>query len=632
MEFALTASTSSRPYPPASLPAPEPAALSLSNRLAAMMAEGNLYYGWIVVGATFLAMLATAGAQGDGRVTAREEAMAKRMRRATGGISLLALSLGAPLSAHAGSSCAGDALSALGVPNLAITSAILVAADVRFPAHCDVKGSVATNGDGAGPNAAGFEIKLPDKWNGKLVFFGVGGLAGSLAPSANPRDFVSALGRGYATVITDTGHVGKNAFDPQWILEAPGKPNEAKIVDYFYRAAHQVTVAAKLLIAGYYSAPVTRAYFDGCSFGGHMGLMEAMRYPEDYDGVVAGAPYLDNHTQLWGYKNAKAFLNAYVPPHVVAKVNDAILSTCDEADGVKDGLIQNPAKCSFDPQSLVPAVLTQTQADAFKIFIRATTDARGHTIYPGSSVSDLTATDGPAGGFLGWVEPLKPPAHPGAAKPWGAAAPVLWAAAEGFTKYIDLHDPAFDFNHDWPERDGQIADDALRRFDDRMSDGDVGQPDRLASFLAKGRKLILYHGYDDTAISPFRTVWFYEDLAKGMGGYDKARENARLFMVPGMLHCQGGPGPNDFDTLGALEGWVEEGKAPESIVAAKYPDNKPGPAPSRTMPLCVFPEQARYKGTGDVSVAENWTCPEGDASQLEVGADGVAAGMGSGRK
>ena len=553
-------------------------------------------------------------------------------RSITKAISLMALCVAASASARAAGQCSTDALTALKVPGLTIASASEAAADGRVPAHCDVKGSVATDGDGAGPNSARIDIGLPETWNGKLVFFGVGGLAGSLMPSANPDDFVSALGRGYATAITDTGHVGKNQFDAEWILDGPGKPNEAKIVDYFYRAAHQATVAAKQLVASYYAAAkVTRAYFDGCSFGGHMGLMEAMRYPDDYDGVIAGAPYMDNHTQLWGYKNAKAFLDAYVPGDVVAKVNDAVLATCDAADGVKDGLIQNPAKCSFDPQSLVPATLTQAQADAFKLFMRATEDAHGHAIYPGSSISDLAATDGPAGGFMGWVE-AAPANDPGAAEPWGSRPPVLWAAAEGFTKYFDLYDPAYNFNRDWPEKDGRIADDALRQFDERLGVGDVDQPARLAAFFGAGKKLILYHGYGDTAISPYRTVWFYEDLAKEMGGYDKAREHARLFMVPGMLHCFGGPGPNDFDTLTALEAWVEQGKAPDAMVAAKFQDDKPGPTPTRTMPLCPFPAQTRYGGSGDFNIAANWSCPEGDTSQLEVGPDGIVAGLGPGRK
>ncbi len=544
----------------------------------------------------------------------------------------IAVGIVSATSAHAAENCTATALTALKIPHVTIANAKEVTAAGPFPTYCDVAGSVATDGDGAGPNTARFEIRLPEKWNHKFVFFGVGGLAGALSPSANPGDFVSSLGRGYATAITDTGHVGKNPFDPSWILAAPGKPNKAKVVDYFYRAQHQVTIAAKLLVQGFYAAAkIDKAYFDGCSFGGHMGLTEAMRYPDDYDGVVAGAPYMDNRTQLWGYKDAKAFLNAYLPPDLVAKVNDAVLASCDAADGAKDGLIQNPAKCSFDPHSLVPGTLTKEQADAFEIFMRAVTDAHGHTIYPGSSVSDLTAMDGPAGGFTGWVESV-PPVDVRAAEPWGDKPPVLWAAAEGFTKFFDLRDPAYNLNTDWPEKDGQIADKALRQFDQRLGFGDVDQPARLDRFLAAGRKLILYHGYGDTAISPFRTVWFYEDLAKRRGGYAKTQKEARLFMVPGMLHCLGGDGPNAFDTLGAIDDWVDHGKAPDAIVASKFPDNKPDKPATRTMPLCAFPEQARYSGSGDVNVAANWSCPATDQSQLEVGADGVMAGMGKGRK
>ena len=491
---------------------------------------------------------------------------------------------------------------------------------------------MATDGDGAGRNTARFRDQTAGTLERQIPVLRrrrTGGLAQCLGQSG---DLVSSLGKGYATAITDTGHVGKNPFDANWILDAPGKPDRARIVDYFYRAAHQVTVAAKLLVAGYYgAAKITRAYFDGCSFGGHMGLMEAMRYPDDYDGIVAGAPYMDNHTQLWGYKNAKAFLDAYVPPPLLAKVNDAVLARCDAADGVKDGLIQNPARCAFDPQSLVPDTLTQAQANAFKTFLRATSDGHGHVIYPGSSVSDLTAMDGPAGGFIGWVESV-PPLDAAAAEPWGDKPPVLWAAAEGFTKYFDLENPGYDLNRNWPEKDGRVANWALRQFDQRLGFSDVDQPARLDRYLAAGKKLILYHGYGDTAISPYRTVWFYEDLARHRGGYGKTRTQVRLFMVPGMLHCLGGPGPNAFDTLTALDQWVEQGKAPEAIVASKFPDNKPDRPATRTMPLCAFPEQARYGGSGDVTQAANWTCPASDRSQLEVGPDGLLAGMGSARK
>ncbi len=525
--------------------------------------------------------------------------------------------------------CAAPSLAALHVAGMKIESAAPVAAAGTDPAYCDVKGSVRTSGEGAGPNQAGFEIRLPADWTGRFVFFGVGGLAGSLQPSANAVDVGEALAKGYATAITDTGHHGANPFDAAWILNAPGKPNAARVADYWYRSAHEVTIAAKALVTRYYAGrAIAHAYFDGCSFGGHMGLMEAMRFPTDYDGVVAGAPYMDNRTQIWGYKNAKAFLNAYVPPAVVAKVADAVLAGCDAADGVTDGLIQNPAKCAFDPQTLVPGTLTQAQADAFKLFIRATEDAHGRVIYPGSPLGDLASTDGPAGGFIGWVE-SKPPADPAAANPWaGGMPPVLWAAAAGFIDNFDMHNATFDLNHDWPETDGRITDAGLSQFDARTAVGNVDQPRRLERFLAAGRKLILYHGYADPAISPYRTVRFYEELAAWKGGYDKAAAEARLFMVPDMLHCGGGSGPNSFDTLTALQQWVEQGHAPDAILATRFADENPAGRTLRTMPLCPFPAQARYAGTGDVNAASNWTCPAGDRSQLEVGADGIAAGMG----
>ena len=554
--------------------------------------------------------------------------MAHGWNRALATAALCGLSAPALAATH----CDKDAVAALGVAKATIVSATPKAAQGPFPAYCDILAQVATDGEGAGPGSARLEVRLPETWNHKLVFFGVGGLAGSLDPSANPSDFVAALGRGYATAITDTGHVGNSPFDASWVLNGPGKPNAAAIADYFYRAPHETGFAAKALAAAFFAQPkVSRAYFDGCSFGGHMALMEAMRYPDDYDGVIAGAPYMDNRTQLWGYKNAKAFLKAYVTPQTVAKVNAAVLAACDAADGVKDGLIQNPIACNFDPQALVPGTLTQAQADAFKVFAAPVRDAQGHAIYPGSPLADLTATDGPAGGFVGWVTTPKPPADPKAAEPWGAAPPVLWAAAEGFTKTIDLADPAFDMNNRWPERDGQIAAEALKRFDARMAEGQADQPDKLAAFIKQGKKIIMYHGFGDPAISPYRTVWFYEDLAKLNGGYAKTQQSVRLFMAPGVSHCFGGDGPDTFDTLSALDAWVETGKAPESLIAAKFADTTPGAKPLRTMPLCPFPAKASFTG-GDVKAAANWKCDKQDAAMLGVGSAGLAAGMGAGRK
>ncbi len=206
-----------------------------------------------------------------------------------------------PVSA---ANCNTAALSALGVPNMTIASATTVAAAAPNPEYCDVKGSVATSGEGAEPGSANFEVMLPANWNQKFVFHGVGGLAGTLSSSANPVDQPLFLARGYATAITDTGHLVAN---PTWEYTAPGTPDTPKITDYFYRAVHDVTLAAKQLVKSYYSADtIRRSYFDGCSNGGKMGLMEATRFPSDYDGIISGSPWLDPvGTSLWSLKNAR---------------------------------------------------------------------------------------------------------------------------------------------------------------------------------------------------------------------------------------------------------------------------------------------------------------------------------------
>ncbi len=213
--------------------------------------------------------------------------------------------------------CQVATLSALGVPNMTITSATDVPAAPPNPEYCDVKGAVATSGEGAGSNSAGFESKLPANWNGKFIFNGVGGLAGAFVSSANLVDQSLFLARGYATAITGTGHL--NA-DPTWEIISAGEPNTPKVIDYFFRAVHEVTLATKLLVKDYYhTTTIAHSYFDGCSNGGKMGLIEAMRFPSDYDGIIAGSPWLDPvGTSLWGLKNLKALLDAYIPLPVFA--------------------------------------------------------------------------------------------------------------------------------------------------------------------------------------------------------------------------------------------------------------------------------------------------------------------------
>ena len=535
---------------------------------------------------------------------------------------LAAILCGAVAAPASAMDCKVAALAALGVPNMTITSATDVAAAAPNPQYCDVKGSVTTSGEGAGPNAAGFEAMLPANWNGKFIFNGVGGLAGTLSSSANPVDQALFLARGYATAVTDTGHLNT---DPTWEVTSPGEPNTPKVVDYFFRAVHEVTLATKLLVKDYYhTTTIAHSYFDGCSNGGKMGLLEAMRFPNDYDGIIAGSPWLDPvGTSLWSLKNMRALLDAYIPLPVFATVGAAIIKQCDAADGVVDGLIQNPAKCGFNPDALVPETLTQKQADALKLIMKPVSDEKGNLVYPGASVSNLgqvnTSPRGP-------VNQLETPAiNPASAHPWGDATPPgNWNLATGILLALGYYDPALDLNNSI-ENNGIVKPAALKLVYDRLAADVPDDPSRYGAFFAQGGKLLIYHGYDDLIISPYSSIWFYEDLAEKNGGYEKLEGHARLFMVPGMQHCVGGSGPNTFDTLSALEKWVEKGVAPDAIPAIHSTDS----AIDRTMPLCKFPEQAHYKGSGDVSDPSNWSCPQKDQSLLASGPNGALAGVGA---
>ena len=536
------------------------------------------------------------------------------------GLAVLLCSVIAAVPAS-GADCQVAALSALSVPNMTITSATDVPAAAPKPQYCDVKGSVTTSGEGAGPNSAGFEAMLPANWNGKFIFNGVGGLAGSLNSSANPVDRAIFLERGYATAITDTGHLNT---EPTWEFTSPGEPNTPKVIDYFFRAVHEVTLAAKQLVKDYYhSTTISHSYFDGCSNGGKMGLIEAMRFPNDYDGIISGSPWLDPvGTSMWSLKNVKALLDAYIPPPVFAAVGAAITKQCDAADGVADGLIQNPAKCSFSPDALVPETLTQKQADALKVIMKPVSDEKGNFIYPGSSVSNLGQTVSSPAGPLN--ERDTAPVDPTGAQPWGnATPPPNWNLATGVLLNLGYYNSAVDLNNTI-ENNGVVNAAALKLLYDRLGPDIPDNPSKFGAFFGRGGKLLIYHGYDDLVISPYSSIWFYEDLAENNGGYEKLQGHARLFMVPGMQHCTGGSGPNAFDTLSALEKWVEKGVAPDGILATHSTNNMV----DRTMPLCLFPEQARYKGSGDMADAANWSCPQQDRSLLAVGPNGTQAGMG----
>jgi feruloyl esterase len=548
----------------------------------------------------------------------------------------LALAAALPAASHAASAnCSAAALNAAGVPGVTVLLAVDVPASSANPEFCDVQGTLATSGEGAPAGAANFELQLPVTWNQKFLFWGVGGLAGSTYAdfAANPVDYYEALFKGYATAITDEGHQAGNT-DAAWALVSTGVPERAMLADYYDRATHEVTGASKALVRAFYGASsIAHSYFDGCSNGGRQAMVEATHFPDDYDGIIAGAPFMDIRTIIAGAKFQKDNLQSaqtYLPASLLPVIDAAVYAACDAADGVQDGLIQNPARCSFDPASLIckggatSNCLTPGQAKSLQSYITALRDERGHVVYNGASITDLS------GGMDVWSLGFVPPTDFSANEPWGGTgfspAPVAWQFVDHIMKDIVARDASYNMRSFPVSYGGVVGEQALAFFDSRTERGDGADPQRLHEFIARGGKLIMFHGFSDPALPPFRTVAFYEQLAALHGGYGHLQDNVRLFMVPGMQHCAGGPGPNFFDTLTALEGWTEASTPPDGIVAAHYVGNSPANGIDRTMPLCKFPEEAQYGGSGAYNDGANWSCTS-NRRLLDLGRDGRSAGL-----
>ncbi|HEX7968978.1 MAG TPA: tannase/feruloyl esterase family alpha/beta hydrolase, partial [Stellaceae bacterium] len=541
----------------------------------------------------------------------------------------LALLAGSP--AHA-TDCS-DVTTGLGVPHVAVSTAALNGAGA-----CVVLGTVKTTGFGAPDGLAKFQLTLPPAaaWNKKFVQFGQGGFAGGLSAATNAGDRLKA--GNYAQAITDTGHTA-GTTDASWALVSPGKPDRARLTDYYFRAVHEVAVAMKELVGRFYGTSLQRAYFDGCSNGGRQAFVEATKFPDDFDGIVAGAPFFDIRTILGGVKIQKVQLaspSAYIPASKLPAVDKAVYDSCDKVDGVADGLIQNPAKCSFDPNSLVPSVLNQDQANTLKSYFTALRDDDGRLLYTGATVTDLSSIANPAApnGMDAWTTGFVPPFLPGtsASEPWDpngfGASPISWQFVDHFIKDVVERDPGFDMLDYDVSTSGRVGDAALRLFDKRSEAGDGDVPEKLLPFIEKGKKLLIYHGMSDPALTATRTIKYYEDLAETAEmSFPELQEHVRLFLVPGMQHCALGPGPNVFDTLTALDQWVDDDVKPDGIIAAHFVGNNPTAGVDRTMPLCKFPEQARWNG-GPVDLATSWSCPADDRGMLEVGANGRTAGLG----
>lgn len=435
-----------------------------------------------------------------------------------------------------------------------------------LPAYCRVSATLKPSPD----SDIKIEVWLPEgaSWNGKYEAVGGGGWAGVISYPA----LASAVEEGYATSSTDTGHEGGNANF------AVGHPE--KIVDFSYRAVHEMTVKAKAIMTAFYGRGPRLSYWNGCSTGGRQGLMEAQRYPEDFDGIVAGAP-ANYQTHLHAFDiSLQTFVRqagAAVPAAKTDLVAKGVLAACDAADGVKDGLLNNPPKCNFDPGTLLCKgadsndCLTALQVDSVKKAYAPLKTSKGALVYPGYAKGSET----------GWAM-------------LAATDPTPTALSLGSYREV-LHQ---DRNWDWKTWN---VDKDVAAVDEKYGYINAINPD-LSAFKARGGKLIQYHGWADTAISPENSINYRASVLNKMGA--KQDNWYRLFMVPGMAHCGNGAGPNQFNYMGAMERWRESGTAPEFMIAEHVANNKV----DRTRPLCPYPQVATYKGVGSINDAANFSC------------------------
>jgi len=442
------------------------------------------------------------------------------------------------------------------------------------------------------------EVWLPASgWNGKFQGIGNGGFGGSIGYAA----MAMAVSRGYATASTDTGHRA-GPLDATWALG-----HREKVRDFGYRAIHESAEKAKAITAAFYGSAPKRSYFSSCSNGGRQALMEAQRFPGDYDGIIAGAPahYWTGLPSQAVYNDRATLADAasYIPASELPAIQAAAVAACDANDGVLDGVIENPAQCRFDPAVLLckgesrAGCLTGPQVAALRKLYDGPRNSKGLPIMPGYAPGG----EAESGGWAVWITGS------------GPAKSLMHAFGTQFYGSMVFEDTAWDSKTFNIDRDMKIAGDKLG------ADLDATNPD-LNAFKARGGKLILYHGWSDAAIPAADAIKYYEGVRKTMGSTD-ASAFVRLYMVPGMQHCEGGSGPDAFgqggvpmddaqhDIAAALERWVEDGAAPREIIATKRKtDGDPASGVARTRPLCPYPQTAAYKGSGSTDEAANFVC------------------------
>jgi hypothetical protein len=509
-----------------------------------------------------------------------------------------------------------EGLASLALPNAKVTTAQSVTAGgfagppapyaeidmaafyKKLPAFCRVTLVATPTAD----SDIKIEVWLPASgWNGKLQGVGNGGFAGQI----DLLELGYAMNRGYAAAGTDTGHAG-TFIDAAWALGHP-----EKVIDFGHRGVHEMTRVAKAVVRAFYSKDAEHAYFAACSDGGREALMEAQRYPEDYDGILAGAPanYWTNLLSTAVVDTQALTLDpaSFIPPAKIPAISAAVLAACDELDGVRDGILNDPRQCHFDPASMQckagedsDKCLTAPQAAALRKLYAGPHDTQGREVFPGFLPG---AEDGP-GGWGPWIT--------------GPAPGKSLIAAFGLRYFSNM---VYD-KPDWDYKTFTVESGLKAAQEKTASALNATDPDLMA-FMARGGKLILYHGWEDPAISALNTIHYYQSvIAKMQQG--RVDSFLRLYMAPGVQHCGGGPGPDSFGQVGdmmpgdpqhsvygALEQWVEKRAAPSAVIATKYAANDPDHRTQMTRPLCPYPQAAKYKGTGDTNDAANFVCEAG---------------------
>ncbi len=479
------------------------------------------------------------------------------------------------------------------LPDVRITS--VTQESVPVP-HCKVAGVIGTE--------TNFELLLPDGWNGKFVMGGGGGFVGSII---NVALGYGALQKGYATVGTDTGHRG-SAIDASWALN-----NLERVVSFGHQAVHRTAVTGQALTAAYYGRDPSRDYFLGCSRGGGQALMEAQRYPDDFDGIVAGAPAYNWTEELGGrntwineamYPNPNDLSVAAITPDALELIGSAVMEQCDLLDGLEDGVLNNPLACDFDVTELACAVgaaggcLTPAQLEAARrAYAGLTLD--GERVVPGYPVGaelGVGAWDRWIAGGLDVMEVDEfqrgveaDPEYPDPETP-----NAHFAFGNGVMKYLVFHDPDWDYStYDFSAFRSDVA--AV------SSTLDATDPD-LDDFRERGGKLLIYNGWRDMALTPLGTIEYYAQVVERDAS---AADDVRLILVPGMDHCFGGPGPSFVDWLDEIDRWFETDRAPDQVTAY-WVDEQMQPNGSRL--ACAYPNVLEYDGVGDPRDAASFSC------------------------